>query len=90
MVRISMLLCLLLALSACKPKYQEQTLQVTDPGPPQRVLPTIRVLDAGMTPRRPLRYRVPPGQEETLYVELARAQAMQMGGQGAQSGMPPF
>jgi hypothetical protein len=90
MVRIAMLACLLVAVTACKPTYQEQTLEVRDPGPPQRVLPTIRVLDAGMTPRRPLRYRVPPEQTETLYVELARAQAMQMGGQGAESGMPPM
>jgi hypothetical protein len=90
MVRTAILVCLLLTTASCKPKYQPQTMQVTDPGPPERVLPTIRVLDAGMTPRQPLRYRVPPGQKETLYVELVRAQAMQAEGQAAQGGMPPI
>ncbi|UCH28283.1 MAG: hypothetical protein JSV06_08330 [Myxococcales bacterium] len=90
MVRIAMLAGLLLAVASCKTQYQPQTVQVTDPGPPQRVLPTIRVLDGGMTPRAPLRYRVPPGQRETLYIELARAEAMQAGSQAAQSGLPPI
>lgn len=89
MVRFLMLACVSLAMTSCKPTYQPQTVQVTDPGPPQRVLPTIRVLDAGMTPRQPLRYRVPPGQEETLYLELVRARVMQAEGQAAQGGMPP-
>jgi hypothetical protein len=89
MVRIVMLVCLLVATTSCRTKYQPQTVQVADPGPPQRVLPTVRVLDAGMTPRVPLRYRVAPGQVEVLYLELARAQAMQAGDQGGQSGIPP-
>lgn len=89
MFRIAILACLLLATTSCRDRYQAQTVEVADPGPPQRVLPTIRVLDGGMTPRQPLRYRVKPGQTETLYVELARAQAMESGGRGAQSGMPP-
>jgi len=54
-----------------------------------RVLPTIRVLDAGMTPRVPLRYNVAPGQTEVFYVEIARAQAMQAGDEGAMGGLPP-
>lgn len=89
MVRIAMLACLLLATTSCRSDYQPQTVQAPDPGPPQRVLPTMRVLDAGMTPRVPLRYRVEPGTTEVLYVELARAQAMQAGDQGGQSGIPP-
>jgi hypothetical protein len=89
MIRIVMLACLLTATTACKSKYQPQAVHVADPGPPQRVLPTVRVLDAGMTPRVPLRYRVRPGQTEVLYLELARAQAMQAGQEGAQSGIPP-
>jgi hypothetical protein len=89
MVRIAMLACLLLATTSCRSKYQPQTVEVADPGPPQRVLPTMRVLDAGMTPRVPLRYRVQPGVTEVLYIELARAQAMQSGDQGGQSGIPP-
>lgn len=90
MVRIAILAGLLLATASCRTQYQPQTVEVTDPGPPQRVLPTMRVLDAGMTPRQPLRYRVPPGQRETLYIELARAEAMQAGDQAAQSGLPPI
>ena len=90
MVRIVMLACLLVATTSCRTKYQPQTVQVADPGPPERVLPTVRVLDAGMTPRVPLRYRIPPGQTEVLYLELARAQAMQAGDQGGQSGIPPL
>ena len=89
MARMLTLACLLAVTSSCKTQFQPQTVQVRDPGPPQRVLPTIRVKEAGMTPRAPLRYRVSPGQTETLYVELARAQAMQAGGQGTQSGLPP-
>ena len=89
MFRIAMLACLLLATASCRSQFQPQTVQVADPGPPERVLPTIRVLEAGMTPRQPLRYRVAPGQTETLYLELARAQTTQAGEQGAQSGMPP-
>ena len=81
---------LLLATPACTTKYQPQTVEVVDPGPPQRVLPTIRVLDPGLTPRRPFRYRVPPNQQETLYVELVRARAMMTEGKGAQSAMPPI
>jgi hypothetical protein len=89
MVRIPALALLALMSISCGKSYQPQSIEVVDPGPPERVLPTMRVLDPGMTPRAPLRYRVPPGQTETLYVELARAQAMQAGGQGAQSGIPP-
>lgn len=89
MVRIPTLALLLLISASCTTTYQPQPVEVVDPGPPERVLPTMRVLDAGMTPRVPLRYRVPPGQTETLYVELARAQALQAGGQGAQSAIPP-
>ncbi len=89
MFRIATLACLLVTAASCTTKYQPQTVEVADPGPPQRVLPTSRVLDQGMTPRVPLRYRVPPGAEETLYLELARAQAMQSGQQTSQSGMPP-
>ena len=55
MVRFALLAGLLLATASCKTQYQPQTVEVKDPGPPQRVLPTIRVLDAGMTPRAPLR-----------------------------------
>ena len=81
---------LLLATPACTTKYQPQTVEVVDPGPPQRVLPTIRVLDPGLTPRRPFRYRVPPNQNETHCVELVRARAMMTEGKGAQSAMPPI
>ena len=91
MFRTATLACLMLATASCTTtKYQPQTVEVVDPGPPERVLPTIRVLDGGMTPRVPLRYRVAPGTEETLYLELVRAQAMQSGQQTAQSGMPPI
>jgi hypothetical protein len=89
MVRIVILACLLVATSSCRTKYQPQAVHVVDPGPPPRVVPDVRVLDAGMTPRVPLRYRVAPGQSETLYLELVRGQAMQAEGQGAQSGIPP-
>ncbi len=89
MFRIVMLACLLLATTSCRPKFQPQAAQVTDPGPPERVLPGMRVLDPGMTPRQPLRYRIAPGQAETVYLELAEAEVMQGGGKAAQSGMPP-
>lgn len=89
MVRIAMLACLLVATTSCRTKYQPQTVEVVDPGPPQRVLPTVRVLDAGMTPRVPLRYRVKPGQTEVLYLELARVQSVQAGDRSGQSGIPP-
>ena len=89
MVRTLILVGLLLATTSCRTQYTPQTVEVADPGPPQRVLPTITVIDPGMTPRRPLRYRVAPGQTEMLYVELVRAEAMEARGQGAQTGMPP-
>ena len=89
MFRIVVLAGVLLATTSCRTKFQPQTVQVTDPGPPQRVLPEIRVVDAGMTPRVPLRYRVAPGQTETLFLELVRGQTMQAQGQGSQSGIPP-
>lgn len=76
-------------LASCSPKYQPQAVEVKDPGPPLRKLPTIRVLDQGLTPRAPIRYRVAPGATEVLYLELARAQAMQAGTEVAQSGLPP-
>jgi hypothetical protein len=90
MFRTIVAISVLLTTAACSTKYTPQTVEVVDPGPPQRVLPTIRVLDDGLTPRRPYRYRVPPGQEETLYVELVRAQAMMAEGKGSQAAMPPF
>ena len=90
MTRMLILACILLAAAGCKSEYQPQTVQVVDPGPPQRVLPGVRVLDAGMTPRVPLRYRVAPGQTETLYLELVRGQAVQAAGQSAQGGIPPI
>jgi hypothetical protein len=89
MLRIVMLASLLAATTSCRATYQPQTVEVVDPGPPQRVLPTIRVLDAGMTPRVPLRYRVAPGLSEVLYLEIVRAQAMQAGQEGGQSRIPP-
>ncbi len=84
-----MLASVLVATTSCRTTYQPQTVEVVDPGPPQRVLPTVRVLDAGMTPRVPLRYHIAPGQSEVLYLELARAQVMQAGAEGLQSGIPP-
>ena len=90
MIRIVMLVFLLLATSSCRTKFQPQAVHVTDPGPPQRVPPTIRVLDAGMTPRAPLRYMVAPGTIEVLYLELARAQAIEADGQEADSALPPI
>jgi len=90
MLRIVTLACLLLAATSCRSKFQPQTVEVPDPGPPERVLPTVRVLDPGMTPRVPLRYRVAPGRVEVLYVELARAQAMQAGQEAEEGGIPPI
>lgn len=89
MVRIALLVCMLGTIASCRTQYSPQRVEVADPGPPLRVLPTMRVLDGGMTPRAPLRYRVAPGQLETVVLELVRAQAMQAGARGAQSGMPP-
>ncbi|MDH3654646.1 MAG: hypothetical protein OEN21_10285 [Myxococcales bacterium] len=89
MFRIVMLAGVLLATTSCRTQFQPQTVQVADPGPPQRVLPEIRVVDAGMTPRVPLRYRVAPGQTETLFLELVRGQTMQAQGQGSQRRIPP-
>ncbi|MBT8464232.1 MAG: hypothetical protein KJO57_06065 [Deltaproteobacteria bacterium] len=89
MFRIAMLAGVLLATTACRTQFQPQSVQVQDPGPPLRVLPEVRVVDAGMTPRVPLRYRVAPGQTETLLLELVRGRSMQAAGQGAQSGIPP-
>lgn len=89
MFRIVMLTSLLVSTASCRSEFQPQTVEVPDPGHLERVLPTIRVLDPGMTPRAPLRYRVAPGHVELLYVELARAQAMQAGGAGQESGIPP-
>ena len=88
MLRIALVACLLVATTSCRSKYQPQT-AVVDPGPPRRVLPTVRVLDPGMTPRVPLRYNVPPGQTEVLYIELVMLRAMEAGGQGQQGGIPP-
>ncbi len=88
MLRIVLVVCLVLAAASCSTKYQPQT-PLADPGPPQRVLPTIRMIDPGMTPRIPLRYKVPPGQTELLYLELVMLRAMHAGGQGQQGGMPP-
>ncbi len=89
MVRIVSFVLLAGLLASCRSQYQPQAVRVADPGPPERVLPTIRVLDAGMTPRVPLRYRIPRGQTELLYLEMVRAQAMHAGGRGAQGGIPP-
>ena len=89
MLRTTFCVLLLIATSSCRSQYQPQTALV-DPGPPQRVLPTIRVLDPGMTPRAPIRYNVSPGQTEVLYLELVMLRAMQAGGQGQQGGLPPI
>ena len=89
MVRIGLVVLCLIVMVSCKSQYEPQTALV-DPGPPQRVLPEIRVLDPGMTPRAPLRYSVAPGQTEVLYIELVMLRAMQAGGQGQQGGLPPI
>ncbi|MFZ1863541.1 MAG: hypothetical protein WAU39_04915 [Polyangiales bacterium] len=89
MIRIALLLALLMTGASCQTKFQPQTVNVVDPGPPERVLPTIRVLDHGMTPLVPLRYRVAPGQTEVLFLEVARVGAMQAGEQAVQGGIPP-
>ena len=88
MFRIAWLLCLVLATASCRSRFQPQS-AIVDPGPPQRVLPTIRVLDPGMTPRAPLRYTVAPGQTEVLYAELAMLRATQVGGEGEEDAIPP-
>lgn len=85
----SLVVGLAAAMTACAPKYQPQTALV-DPGPPLRVPPEIRVLDPGVTPRAPLRYRVAPGEVETLYVELAMARSVESHGEGATGGLPPI
>jgi len=90
MVRLLLTAALLLATAACGPKYQPQSVHVADPGPPQRVLPGIRVVDPGMTPRAPLRYRVPPGHTELLFVEIAQAEVVRAEGKGEEAGMPPI
>jgi len=90
MFRRTLWVVLLLGTAAsCKSEFQPQAVEVVDPGPPERVLPTIRVLDPGMTPRAPLRYRVAPGQTEVLYLEMVRARAVQAGQGAAQGGIPP-
>lgn len=89
MIRTVVLSCLLTMAVSCRSEYQPQALETVDPGPPERVLPSVRVLDAGMTPRVPLRYRVAPGQTEILYLEMARVRAMRVGEQGAEGGVPP-
>ncbi|MGB8329303.1 MAG: hypothetical protein WCE62_04185 [Polyangiales bacterium] len=89
MLRIVLLACLMVVTASCRTKFQPQTVEVRDPGPPERVLPTVRVLDPGMTPRAPLRYRVAPGHTETLFVEFARARAVQAGDEAGQGGIPP-
>lgn len=80
---------LLVATTSCRTAYQPQT-AIVDPGPPQRVLPTIRVIDAGMTPRAPLRYRVSPGQTEIIYLELVMLRAVEAAGQAEEGAMPPI
>ncbi len=90
MVRILTIAALSLTMASCGPQYQPQSVHVADPGPPQRVLPGIRVIDPGMTPRAPLRYRVPPGHTELLYVEIARAELIRAEGDAEQAGMPPI
>lgn len=88
-LRVVLVTGLLAATFSCRSPYQPQTALV-DPGPPQRVLPTIRVIDAGMAPRAPLRYRVSPGQTEVLYLELVMLRAMEAEGQGERGGLPPI
>ena len=88
MTRVACLVFLLLALS-CREAFTPQTGPEVAAGPPLRVLPTIRVLDPGMPPLRPIRYAVPSGQVERLHVELAMARAVQKGAQGTASGLPP-
>lgn len=82
-------LLLLLLSAGCKEQYTPQTGPEINPGPPLRVLPEIRVLDAGMTPQQPLRYSVEPGQTESVVIELARARAAQAGESGVASVLPP-
>ncbi|MGB5813427.1 MAG: hypothetical protein WBG86_23025 [Polyangiales bacterium] len=89
MLRMLLLAAPLLISLSCGSPYQPQT-AIVDPGPPQRVPPTVRVLDPGLTPRAPLRYRVQPGQTEVLYVELVMLRALESNGQGASGGLPPI
>lgn len=89
MSRIAMSALLLLTTASCRSEFQPQAVQVVDPGPPERVLPTIRVLDHGMAPRVPVRYRVAPGQTEVLYLEVVRARAVQAGQEAAGGAIPP-
>jgi len=89
MIRIALLLSVLMTVTSCTTKFQPQAVNVVDPGPPERVLPTIRVVDQGMTPRVPLRYLVAPGQTEALYLEVARLGAVQAGEEAVQGGIPP-
>jgi hypothetical protein len=89
MVRIATLVLVMATSASCKTKFQPQAVQVVDPGPPERVLPTIRVLDHGMTPLAPLRYRVPPGQTEVLYLEIARVGEVMTQQEVAQGAIPP-
>jgi hypothetical protein len=89
MIRTTVLLFLLTMAVSCRSEYQPQALETVDPGPPDRVLPSIRVLDAGMTPRVPLRYRVAPGQTEVLYLEMVRVRAMRAEEQAAEGAVPP-
>jgi hypothetical protein len=89
MIRTVVLGFMVMMVVSCRSEYQPQALETVDPGPPERTLPSVRVLDPGMTPRVPLRYRVAPGQTEVLYLEMARVQAMRAGERGAEAGMPP-
>ena len=86
---LALITSLAFVLASCRSQYEPQTALV-DPGPPRRVLPTIRVLDPGMTPRAPMRYRVTPGQTEVLYVELVMLRATEAGGQEQGGGIPPI
>ena len=52
MLRTLMLVGLLLVTTSCGTKYTPQTVEVTDPGPPQRVLPTITVIDSAQLKER--------------------------------------
>lgn len=90
MLRIATLVLLVATSASCTTKFQPQAVEVVDPGPPERVLPTIRVLDHGMTPLVPLRYQVPPGQTEVLYLEAARAGQVQAGQEAAEGAIPPI
>ena len=45
----------LMAAACATTRYEPQSVEVVDPGPPQRVPPAIKVVDDGVTPRRPYR-----------------------------------